>query len=144
MGAEYFETVSFGSTPGKAFTSAVKEAKYEYGHRGYTGTIAEKDGYQIVTRPKGITTRQFLDYVDLALSGSYHTYRDGEVVAVRDQAKIKMIPAAVRRFVLKAADIADDKWGPAACVELTKEERTKAQKKGQTGRAFVFFGWASC
>lgn len=43
MGASGFMTISPGKTAQEAFSSAVKEAKYESGHGGYTGTIAEKD-----------------------------------------------------------------------------------------------------
>jgi len=36
--------------PAKAFSRAVEDARYEHGRGGYTGTIAEKHGYSIVTR----------------------------------------------------------------------------------------------
>ena len=42
MGATEFFTTSSGKTAQEAFRSAVEEAQYEYGHGGYTGTIAEK------------------------------------------------------------------------------------------------------
>jgi hypothetical protein len=53
MGAEVFDT-EVGPAPGKpltagqAFDLAVKQAQYDYGHRGYTGTIAEKDSFGLL------------------------------------------------------------------------------------------------
>ena len=49
MGAETFFTKSRGNSPKAAFEKAVQEANYDYGHAGYTGTIAEKDSYQMAS-----------------------------------------------------------------------------------------------
>ncbi|MFB7378575.1 hypothetical protein ACFC6U_27935 [Kitasatospora purpeofusca] len=49
MGAERFTTYQDGIDVTHAFRDAVENARYEYGHRGYTGTIAEKEGWQTVT-----------------------------------------------------------------------------------------------
>ena len=46
MGASEFFTVSSGKNVQAAFHTAVDEAQYEYGHGGYTGTIAEKNDCQ--------------------------------------------------------------------------------------------------
>ena len=43
MGGEIFYTKQKGSSANDAFQKAKQEAQYEYGHGGYTGTIAEKD-----------------------------------------------------------------------------------------------------
>lgn len=51
MGADFFETRASGATPQEAFTRAVEKARYDYGHRGYTGTIAEKRSFKVV-RPR--------------------------------------------------------------------------------------------
>lgn len=45
MGADFFITKSTGKTAEQAFKQAVKDAKYEYGHKGYTGSMAEKDSF---------------------------------------------------------------------------------------------------
>ena len=45
MGATTFSTYGLGKTAGDAFYAAQDRARYEYGHGGYTGTIAEKSGY---------------------------------------------------------------------------------------------------
>lgn len=48
MGAEQFDIVVSGATAEEAFNAAVKQAQYDYGHAGYTGTIAEKQSFVIV------------------------------------------------------------------------------------------------
>lgn len=45
MGAEFFEVVVKAKSPEAAFVSAQRQAFYDYGHAGYTGTIAEKPGF---------------------------------------------------------------------------------------------------
>ena len=45
MGAEIFEHMASGKDANEAFANAVEEALYDYGHAGYTGTIAEKDSF---------------------------------------------------------------------------------------------------
>lgn len=49
-GGEFFEDWVPNTNVQKAFEEAVEEARYEYGNRGYTGTISEKDGYKIRSR----------------------------------------------------------------------------------------------
>lgn len=45
MGAESFFDYAQGNSPEEAFAAVVKEARYLYGHGGYTGTIAEKEEF---------------------------------------------------------------------------------------------------
>jgi hypothetical protein len=45
MGSQDFATYQPGTDAKQAFAAAVEQAQYEYGHRGYTGTIAEKGFY---------------------------------------------------------------------------------------------------
>ena len=45
MGAVVFYTLGIGKTPQEAFAQLREEARYEYGHGGYTGTIANKDSF---------------------------------------------------------------------------------------------------
>lgn len=61
MGANSFSVVVKGPTARKAFDEAVKNARYEYGHNGYTGTIAEKGSFVMITCPQG---RDPQDYAD--------------------------------------------------------------------------------
>ncbi|MER5302253.1 hypothetical protein ABT039_22720 [Streptomyces lasiicapitis] len=50
MGAEYFSAYQAGTNVDQAFRDAVEHARYEHGHGGYTGTIAEKHSYTVVTK----------------------------------------------------------------------------------------------
>jgi len=52
MGACDFCTTAKGKTAREAFRTAVDQARYEYGHGGYTGTIAEKDKFVMIPLPK--------------------------------------------------------------------------------------------
>lgn len=45
MGATSFFTTANGKTASEAFASAQADARYDYGHSGYTGTIAEKPSF---------------------------------------------------------------------------------------------------
>ena len=53
MGACTFDTVASGKTAAEAFSNAVEEARYMYGHAGYTGTIAEKWEFVMIGLPEG-------------------------------------------------------------------------------------------
>lgn len=48
MGADYFENFIPILDKDLAFSEAVSRAQYDYGHAGYTGTIAEKSSYKTV------------------------------------------------------------------------------------------------
>lgn len=48
MGAESFTTTAEGTDLRAAFNTAVEHAQYDYGHAGYTGTIAEKDDVVVI------------------------------------------------------------------------------------------------
>jgi hypothetical protein len=95
MGGEYVETKAKGRTARAAFNRAKKEAYYEYGHGGYSGTIAEKPDFIEVEVPKGKDPEAFAEELNES--------SDPRV---------------------------DDKWGPACCVKLGKDE-------------WLFFGVAS-
>ena len=53
MGAESFYQEANGKTAKEAFKTAYDEACYDYGHRGYTGTLAEKDDFTVIKLPEG-------------------------------------------------------------------------------------------
>ena len=55
MGAEQFITTAEGATVKDAFGAGREEAAYERGHGGYTGTIAEKDEFVIISDAVGMT-----------------------------------------------------------------------------------------
>jgi hypothetical protein len=53
MGAEIFFEKALGDDAEHAFQQAVQSAQYECGHGGYTGTIAEKSSFTLLTVPEG-------------------------------------------------------------------------------------------
>lgn len=53
MGASTFFDRVKGRTAKEAFQKAVEEALYYYGHEGYTGTIAEKSSFVMISVPAG-------------------------------------------------------------------------------------------
>lgn len=52
MGADSFVVTSYGKTAKEAFRTAVEDALHEYGHGGYTGSIAEKHNFMMIECPK--------------------------------------------------------------------------------------------
>lgn len=53
MGATSFSTIMRGDTLDEAYRKATEDARYWHGHGGYTGTIAEKNGYTLFDVPFG-------------------------------------------------------------------------------------------
>ena len=119
MGATTFQDYSYGKTPEEAYERAVKQAQYDYGHRGYTGTIAEKSGFVVIECPIDDVNR----FVEAVLDYGY------------DQ--VCKLDAKHLGVVREAHSIHDDKWGPALCIPL-KEQNANGEKQ------FMFCGWASC
>jgi hypothetical protein len=68
MGAAYFRVYYPGTDPRPSFNDAVSSAAYEYGHGGYTGTIAEKDSYVMRNGGKPVPKKEAKEFA----------YRDGE------------------------------------------------------------------
>lgn len=61
MGANVFMITAKGGDAREAFISAVREAQYECGHGGYTGTIAEKDNFNVIALKEGLEPREYAD-----------------------------------------------------------------------------------
>lgn len=61
MGACDFFTKAEGNDAKEAFMNAREEAAWESGHGGYTGTIAEKRDFVMVSVPEG---KSPMDYVN--------------------------------------------------------------------------------
>jgi hypothetical protein len=53
MGAQDFMQKSKGKTAREAFDNAVQQAQYDFGHAGYTGSMAEKSDYVLIPVPDG-------------------------------------------------------------------------------------------
>jgi hypothetical protein len=97
MGACDFTAVAWGRTPQEAFRQAVESAQWEHGHGGYSGTIAEKHEFVMISVPKvqGLPTeKQASEYIDKIMYD-------------------EMDPRI------------EDKWGPAGCIEFAPEKPTK-------------------
>ena len=59
MGAEVFFTNWRAKTAKEAFREATEQACYDFGHAGYSGTIAEKDGFVVIPLPEGEKAEAF-------------------------------------------------------------------------------------
>ena len=71
MGAASFVTPEYeAKTAKEAFNDAVREARYNYGHAGYTGTIAEQDNFIMLPLIEGM---------DAIESGWEYTHRDERI-----------------------------------------------------------------
>ena len=97
MGAEQFFTRETGATAREAFKNAVEEAQYEHGHGGYTGTIAEKDGFTMSRKPADFPAQSWAGMVDMF---------DEDDTDQEHYYELK------RDF-----KVYDDKWANALCIE---------------------------
>jgi hypothetical protein len=88
MGAETFEQWGTGKTAKEAFKSAYDEACYDFGHRGYTGSMAEKDDFVLISAPHPINV-----------------------------ANDEEVEEYARKLVDECDERVDDKWGPAGCIK---------------------------
>jgi hypothetical protein len=61
MGGNTFTNRAKGTSAREAFRSAVEDARYENGHGGYTGTIAEKGEFTMIPLPAGVTPDDYAD-----------------------------------------------------------------------------------
>jgi hypothetical protein len=131
MGAVGFTARGKGSTLESAFRQAYESAAWEYGHGGYTGTIAEKTDAVEFPLPQGVNAEDFAHAVFDAAPYWTIDHDKGTLVEVDgktpEYVTNNSYPLATWRRVVK---IADDKWGPAAAVRVGPDE-------------FYFFGIAS-
>jgi hypothetical protein len=88
MGASEFTAGSHGRTAQEAFRLAVEDAQFEYGHAGYTGSIAEKDKFTIIDVPAGKEPRKFAEEL-MAAGDPRVDDKWGPAGAVRDPSKDK-------------------------------------------------------
>jgi len=118
MGAADFFDEGYGATAKEAFAEVVEEARYEYGHGGYTGSIAEKSNFVMVTFDPGAMIA--------------HGVENGE-----ERTPLEAITREM--FAQWLGDNCDhklyqDKWGPAGCFEVESDQEGL--------RKFIFFGSA--
>lgn len=138
MGASTFsDTVAKGKgtrTAQEAFEALRREAQYQSGHGGYTGTIAEKFAFHMID-PHQFTGRGSASRSDDFDGRTFNVKRPrkiGHALPTMDEAH------AVGSFLEQMDDPSiADKWGPAGCIAFRA-------KGGRTVAGWVFFGWASC
>jgi hypothetical protein len=104
MGAEQYEVTASGATVEQAFAAAREKALYDYGHRGYTGTIAEKDEFVVLEAPPTVEPAQFVKWV---MDGGYH---------------VDLVPAEHQEAIKEAIAQVDDKWGPSGATKIADGE----------------------
>lgn len=170
MGATTFSTFALGKNAREAFRQAQEHARYEYGHGGYTGTIAEKPGFVLFEIPKGTrcSATRFLDLVaqaDEYIDGEYG-YQQRDLDNARNATEKRKIQAQINKdkrrreawwrklnpdlaaAVRNAARVYSDKWENCVAVRAGGSEavRIKNQlgRKGTRDRVYFFGGWASC
>lgn len=103
MGGCDFSNEGKGRNVRDVFHNLVDSAKHEYGHGGYTGSIAEKNGFTIIPQPTQADLREVLK-------------RDLEY--------------AERSIQISNADIAKNKASPSACgLQYATASLLRAQER---------------
>ena len=126
MGATSFLTVQYGRNPERAFTRARELAKLherqstpEHFHQStlrtssYTGTIAEKTIFTMITVPVEVDLHSFSEVLDYA-----------------------------RELIDTEGSPVDNKWGPAGCIQCGPSPHMK-ELLDESRNRYLFFGWAS-
>jgi hypothetical protein len=150
MGATDFLHYATGRTAEEAFEAAREEALYDYGHSGYTGTIAEKYEFVEFIPPPRVTADkvysaawQALDTVFDSIAGSNRTTRNTK--AARAKLDKWFGPSHASHLL----EIIDSKYTPAAAIRLSAKEaalfvpRTPTGKRKKNYHAWLFFGLAA-
>jgi len=127
-GASDFAVFMKGTNAKKLFSDAVQDARYESGSGGYTGTIAEKSGFRIISEPKTRTQAEEIVWG----SGRYNNgnndkWGDAWAIPVA-KSKVVMDKVKVMRVKAKNGDEAREK-----AVEFVK-----ANFKGRKGAVQTF------
>ena len=148
MGACEYGTYGFGKTADEAYRSACDEARRENGHQeGYSGDIQTSCGFKMGSTD-GLRWTSFMKKMN-ELSVANYTRRDEFISeAKRTKAEAKWSSAKIHfRDMVK---LADEKHGPALCVEVTGKVATDmkldrfGKGNGHGMKVFYFTGTASC
>lgn len=154
MGANTFIHIAEGRTADEAFDRARDDARYEHGHGGYSGSIAEKDRFVMIdddgraikalaTRAIKRERRAIKAYREMGHRARYdvahHRAMLKQYQAVKRAARVRMTPVQIADALIDLDDPrVDDKWGPAGCINMTPRRKAAGSVK-----RFLFFGWAS-
>ena len=138
MGANNFREYATGKDMRSAFNQVARQARHEYGHDTYSGTIGAKDDVvNFGALPKGTTPEKIEGWVFDYEEWSY------------DKRGVNPVPAQHQALVKRVSEQGYDKWGPCAGFEITNDTYAlKARVKKALGRAgtqdkvFVFLGMA--
>lgn len=108
MGACEFTQTAYGRTEAEAFDSAVRDAQYESGHGGYSGTVAEKNGSGFISFGWAKTRKSARRIVEQILGADYDYDADDPVLRLPEHLEPK------RRQIEEV----QDKWGPAGILRV--------------------------
>ena len=160
MGACDFSIDNFGPNLGAAYHKQVNSDQYNFGHAGYTGTLAEKDGVGLIVRPPRITAGRLVDTIIAAEQWKFwmdtdekyrHAYAKPKAGCRQAWERLNEWYHPVRGFKQGAIDARGicntygEKWGPALAVEQSPAEKKKRGSDLPRGtKTFLFFGLASC
>lgn len=153
MGAWWFEDIAHGKTAGDAFVAAVEEARWENGHGGYTGTIAEKNGLLEFDLPARVTAAKVVAALREAMTPGemeWWASQGGTPVGVDMRAAAKHTRWLVDKFGERTAtsmlEAANDKWAPAVAFRVTGRALEEYRRRTPVPRGqgvWVFVGYAS-
>ena len=122
MGASEYMNAGKGKTAQVAFDKVTENARWNHGHGGYSGTIAENRSMVEFPRPKGMRRATVIQAVRAL--GRICKDDDGNAQTDKVQAKYPKLRIAAM------FEVYDDKTAPALAIELRKGE-------------YLFAGWAS-
>lgn len=105
-----------GQSIDTVFQRMVNNALHDYGHAGYSGTIAEKSGYHLVNVNPGFS---IFEVIGALCDDEYGEDGDNVLSAI----------FATKDDLEVARELYADKWGPAIAVKIDGE--------------YHFFGYAS-
>lgn len=146
MGASPFLEILVGRDLEKEFDKAVADAQYNYGHAGYTGSIAEKGGYvNVGTLPSRLSITRLeeliYEYEDWSSANDEYNRNGGKWPGPHP------VPETWRTFVEKVTPLYNDKWGPAVVFEVkggaAAEIKRQHRREGSWDRVWVAMGLAS-
>lgn len=148
MGASEFTWTAFGKDAADAFRVASEEARHEHGHGGYTGSIAEKSGFKLISLPGRLNPWKAIDYISRAEDVVLCKYDTPSQRKDGERRFKKAVPVQHREWAKSHAKAYADKWGNALVIEIrgvaADKYRVDLDLKGKRGSIFSFFGTASC
>lgn len=136
MGANTFFVYRDGESVIKCFNAAVADYEFEYGHSGYTGTIAEKSQVTVVQREPvpyedaRILAQQLIERQDVRVDNKF-----GPAGAIRVKGGTRRVPWSGTLYMDKRGNRFED---PAHTTPLPADGWVDKEYDG-----WLFFGWAS-